>query len=133
MFQEGNDLATEVCEGNLSEVRQEIQMALSNFHAHTKYTMTLMSTIVILAVGLLAYGLDHSDPAHQKVLPGLDTLMLVSGGAFLLLIPLAYVSEKICRRYYMIYASNYIYYARCHLRYAVTIQHIQLRCSLSYP
>ena len=109
-------------EGNLSESRLEIQMALGNFLAHIKYTITLMSTIVVLAVGLYAFALDHSGQDHSALLPALHHVCFLTGTAFLLLLPLAYYSEKICRRYYLIYASNYIYYARCHIVHS-TIEH----------
>ena len=97
-------------EGDFSRIRSEILKALNAFHAHVKYTITLMTTLVAAAVGLLTFSIQNQ-PDYVKV------YSLISSVIFFMLLILSIVSLKICRRYYMIYASNYIYYARIHLRY----------------
>jgi hypothetical protein len=111
----GNGTAA-VSEGNLSEVRQEIQIALASFHAHVKYTITLMTTLIALALAIIAFGLQE----REQHLPWLMWL----AAALFITVPIASTwSKKICRRYYLIYACNYIYYARLHLRVMDQVKH----------
>jgi hypothetical protein len=72
----------------------EIQYALTNFHEHIKYTITLMTTAIALAIGLFAFAIDHSKPEQLTVLPRLSTLMFVCGFVFLAVVPAARWSER---------------------------------------
>ncbi|MEO0454444.1 MAG: hypothetical protein AAFY98_09955 [Verrucomicrobiota bacterium] len=92
-------------EAELSGLRNEILGALNLFHGHVKYTITLLTTVLAAIVALPAFTIRHP-------IFGLEYSLIVSGLASVCLVPLSEWSRKICRRYYLIYASNYIYCAR---------------------
>lgn len=89
----------------LLELRSEVSKSLELFHSHVKYTITLMTTVIALAFAMPAFSLKE----RPLWLP---YFLLSSSACFLLSSLIAYWSVRLCRRYYVIYASNYIYAAR---------------------
>ncbi len=90
----------------LSLVRTEMLTALGMFLEHLKYTVTLMTSIIAVALALASFGLREGEYANLAV--------VVSSVLLFAVLPISIVSTKIVRRYYKIYASNYIYSARLH-------------------
>lgn len=99
----------EIDDSSLSDMRMEIIEALNIFLAHVKNTVTLMVSLVAGGVTIAVYILNNPLPDLPQ-----EILWSFNGAVFFLLVVLSYLSEKICRRYYLIYCSNYIYYARVH-------------------
>lgn len=105
-------------EEDLSLVRSEMLAALNIFLEHVKYTITLMATVLAAGVALFAYGLQ----AQLSVIT--ERVLIVSAvGCGFSVAGLAVISERIVRRYYKIYASNYIYSARLHHRAGRDVMH----------
>lgn len=92
---------------DLSSARKEMMDALNTFLSHVRYTITLMSAVLAGGVAIVSYAIDHS-----------LVLVKIVGIAVLLILPvISEASAKIVRRYYKIYASNYIYSARLHIKH----------------
>lgn len=90
----------------LSYVRSEVLSALNVFLSHVKYTITLMSSIVAIALALASFGIEQINYA--------DLCVTVSSVLLFLVFLISVISKKIVRRYYKIYVSNYFYSARLH-------------------
>lgn len=105
-------------EEELSLVRSEMQSALNMFLEHVKYTVTLMSTVSAAGAALIAFCLQQQ-PDRTMVI----VILLLAICCFLLVSILSFLSSRIVRRYYKIYASNYIYSARLHMSGEYRIKH----------
>ena len=103
-------------EEELSLVRSEMQVALNMFLEHIKYTVTLMSTVSAAGAALVAFYLQQDQPMGSAILA-------IAVVCFLLVSVLSFLSSRIVRRYYKIYASNYIYSARLHRAREPCIKH----------
>jgi len=99
----------------LSLVRTEMLSALGLFLEHLKYTVTLMSSIIAVALALASFGLEKNGYANLSVV--VSSLLLLS------VLPISIYSKEIVRRYYKIYAANYIYSARLHKAVGATPEH----------
>lgn len=96
-------------EEELSLVRSEMQAALNMFLEHVKYTITLMSTVSAAGAALIAFCLQQDGNRTTEV-----AILVLSAACFILVSVLSFLSSRIVRRYYKIYASNYVYSARLH-------------------
>ncbi len=88
-------------------VRSEMMAALDTFYSHVRFTLTLMTTILGAGLALISYAIQN----EMLILHVMAGILLAS--VFLI----SAASIRIVRRYFKIYASNYIYAAQLHTKY----------------
>jgi len=88
----------------LSVLRTEMLETLRLFHVHVKYVITLIVTWIGFAAIVASYGVVKLPELGQQ-------LLALGSGALVLLLPVAFIATNLVRRYYVIYASQYVYLA----------------------
>lgn len=87
---------------------------LELFFEHTKYSLTLMISVLTAVLAIAAFSLEKR-PSNET----LRAIAYVSAGMLFLLVPIGYVSYKLVERYYKLYVTCYVYAARLHKKHAV--------------
>lgn len=112
--------------------RQNMVNALDLFFKHTKYSLTLLTTILAASLAIAAFSFDKLEELTLSW-----TITLVVASTFLVLMgPVSYITYRLVGRYYRLYVSFYIYAARLHDTYASSIEHpwfVDLKDKLGEP
>ncbi|SEA62318.1 hypothetical protein [Nitrosospira multiformis] len=99
--------------------RQNMINSLQLFFSHTKYSLTLLTTILAASLAIAAFSFDK-----LQRMPEASKLALVLAAIFLILMgPVSYITHRLVGRYYRLYVSFYVYAARLHERYSSAIEH----------
>ena len=99
--------------------RQNMINALELFFSHTKYSLTLLTTILAASMAIAAFSFDK-----LKGAPDESKVALVLVAIFLILMgPVSYITYRLVGRYYRLYVSFYVYAARLHEKYSSSIEH----------
>ncbi|SFO04986.1 hypothetical protein SAMN05216386_2493 [Nitrosospira briensis] len=99
--------------------RQNMLNSLQLFFSHTKYSLTLLTTILAASLAIAAFSFDKLQGA-----PEASRLALVLAAIFLILMgPVSYITYRLVGRYYRLYVSFYVYAARLHETYSSAIEH----------
>lgn len=97
----------------LNASRSDVFSALELFHAHVKYTISLMLSVVGGVFAILAFA------QRPEAIPMQDEVKIL-GQATLTLLPfLGFVSVFITARYYRLYVSAVVFCARLHRKAGV--------------
>ena len=99
----------------LNDSRRDAHNALSLYHNHVKYTMSLQFTVIAAAAATIALLARNPTPnsSYTLILPWVPPALL------LLLIPVKTHSEYILLRYYKFYVSSLIFSAILHRKAGV--------------
>jgi len=101
----------------LNYSRQNMLDSLQLFFSHTKYSLTLLTTILAGSLAVTAFSFDKL--LQDK--PDASKLALVLAAVFLILMgPVSYITHRLIGRYYRLYVSFYVYAARLHEKYSST-------------
>jgi hypothetical protein len=92
--------------------------ALELFFSHTKYSLTLLTTILAASMTVAAYSFDKLQGAPDK----LRAVMCVAAIFLLLMGPVSYITYRLIGRYYRLYVSCYVYAVRLHDKYS-SVEH----------
>jgi hypothetical protein len=98
--------------------RNNMFAALDLFFRHTKYSITLLISMLTSVFAILTFSIKHLKDHSEKwlIVYVLGCVILLSMG------PIALILRIIVTRYFRLYVSCYVYAARLHLRIA-TISH----------
>jgi hypothetical protein len=111
-MEKDNDLPDIQHEEMLNFSRQNMIDSLQLFFSHTKYSLTLLTTILAASLAITAFSFDK---------PEASKLALVLAAVFLILMgPVSYITHRLIGRYYRLYVSFYVYAARLHEKYSST-------------
>jgi hypothetical protein len=99
--------------------RQNMISALQLFFSHTKYSLTLLTTILGSSLAIAAFSFDklQGAPDESKAALWLTAIFLILMG------PVSYITYRLVGRYYRLYVSFYVYAARLHEKYSSSIEH----------
>jgi hypothetical protein len=97
--------------------RQNMIDALELFFSHTKYSLTLLTTILAASLAIAAFSFDKLKPEESKLALVLAAILLILMG------PVSYITYRLVGRYYRLYVSFYVYAARLHEKYSSSIEH----------
>lgn len=98
--------------------RQNMIDSLQLFFSHTKYSLTLLTTILAASLAITAFSFDKLQGA-----PEASKLALFLAAVFLILMgPVSYITHRLIGRYYRLYVSFYVYAARLHEKHS-SIEH----------
>jgi hypothetical protein len=90
--------------------RQNMLNALQLFFSHTKYSLTLLTTILGASLAIAAFSFDKLQGAPDE-----SKLAILLAAIFLILMgPVSYITYRLVGRYYRLYVSFYVYAARLH-------------------
>jgi hypothetical protein len=99
--------------------RQNMINSLQLFFSHTKYSLTLLTTILAASLAITAFSFDKLQGT-----PEASKLALILAATFLILMgPVSNITYRLIGRYYRLYVSFYVYAARLHERYSSSIEH----------
>ncbi|SHM15723.1 hypothetical protein SAMN05216428_11576 [Nitrosospira sp. Nsp11] len=117
-MEKGNDRPDIQHEEMLNFSRQNMIDSLQLFFSHTKYSLTLLTTILAASLAITAFSFDKLQGA-----PEASKLALFLAAVFLILMgPVSYITHRLIGRYYRLYVSFYVYAARLHEKYS-SIEH----------
>lgn len=95
--------------------RQNMIKTLELFFEHTKYTLTLMMTVLTAVLAIAAFSIEKFGDKEDQ----LRLVYFVDAVLLFMLVPIALVSTKLIARYYKLYVACYVYAARLHARHAL--------------